>query len=127
LRRNYMGIFIPDKGEVDKRWDERIIEAMAQALETDDFSETWCRAAAQARYEEILANARRIERAEAERRLKAKPRERDYKEMAEYAEWKYGHDPGTIIKTLRTADELSYRLLQEAKKLQNGGSHGPAS
>jgi len=115
-------IFIPFE-----EWEERIIEVMAQALETDDFSEAWCRAAANAKYEEILANAQFIERAEAERRLKTKCRERRYKQMAEYASVKHGHDPRTIIETLRKVDELPYRLLQEAKQFRKGKSYEPES
>ena len=102
----------------DPDWVKRIIAAMAQALESDNFSDAWCQAAARERCEELLANAPEIRRAEAERRLKAKEREDDYKDMAADAKDKYGHDEEYIVEVLRKADGLPYRLLQEAMKLK---------
>lgn len=98
-------------------WEEHIIKAMAQALGTDNFSDAWCQDAARERCEELLANAQEIGRAEAERRLKARDREAEYKKMAAFAKRKFGHDKAYIVEVLRKVDELPYRLLQEAKKL----------
>src|SRR6266850_3412776 len=90
-------------------WKRKVLDAIAKDLETDHFSDEWCRATAQQRCKELLTNARCIEQDEAQRRLEAKRLDKEYKEIAKCAFDLYGYDKDTLIEALRKSDELPIR------------------
>src|SRR5690348_14524732 len=44
----------------NSEWDNQIIKALAVAIETDNFSDAWCQAAAECRCDELLNDAQKI-------------------------------------------------------------------
>ena len=85
-----------------------------KALETDNFSDDWCREAARARCEEILQIAKWTRENEAGRRIKAREIEDEYQRIGAYAWRRYDLDHRKVIEMLKRTDGLEYRLLQEA-------------
>ena len=107
-----------EEREQHERWTTLIEDVKTKALETDNFSDTWVKAAARRERDEFLKNAATIERQEAQRQVNAKQRETEYREIAAYAASNPGLDATKVIDMLRKADELPYRLLQAAKAMK---------
>jgi len=106
--------------QLQQAWNQRLEEAKAKQLGTDNFADTWIRAAARERCDDILKEAAAIERQEAQRQVWAKQKEAEYQQIAAYATRCHGLDTQETVEILRNADLLPYRLLQEAKKQANG-------
>ena len=104
--------------QLHQRCNKRTEDAKTKALETDNFSDTWVKAAGRQKRDELLKNAATIEREEAKRQVYAKERETEYREIAAYAASNLDLDATKVIDMLRKADELPYRLLQAAKAMK---------
>jgi hypothetical protein len=98
-------------------WDRQLQEAFALSFETNGFDDAACQAVATARRDEILASHERIEATEAERIVSTRLRDIEREKIAWYAISRCDLDKKDVIETLRRAEEWSYRVLQEAKKL----------
>ena len=98
--------------------DERIKQAIKLQLETQNHSEEWYAQAVRERRTEILQSAPEVREREASRRLRGNRTEKEYHELAAHAAKRYGHDADEIAELLRKADELPYRLLDTATKLE---------
>jgi hypothetical protein len=90
--------------------------AETTALETNNFSEAWYRAAARAKCEEILASASDVRQRAADRRVRVKDKAAEYEEIAAYAVWRHQLDRVAVIDLLRKGDEHEFQLLQFAIK-----------
>lgn len=108
------------KRAMHARWDARLTEAKAKALETNNFSEEWVLAAARCRRETILNESSAIEGDEAKRQVTARAKEAEYRVIASYAAEVHGLNAEETVELLRQADLLPYRLLVEAKNLTEG-------
>lgn len=91
--------------------------ALTLAVKTDNFSESFCRAAAAAKRPEILAVHSQTEKREVERLHHASYFEGYYRRVARYAASRTGIEKARIVEMMRQAHVWEYRVLQEAKRL----------
>jgi hypothetical protein len=95
-------------------YEKRLEDAFKKALETDDFSEGWCRDAAKNSCEEILKRAPELREKEAKRLIRWQAIDEEHQRIGAYAWLRHGLDAGKVIKLLKEYDRLDYRLFQEA-------------
>jgi hypothetical protein len=101
-------------GRLGDEWDERLNQALALSLATDNFSDAACREAARQEHARILECRKAIEKVEAERRLNAKTRATEDLKIAAYGASRSNFGRDALIEILGKADEWPYRVLREA-------------
>lgn len=108
-----------EQDELRRRWDRRLKDVELKAVETDNFSEKWYRAAAQTHRDDLLAQAARIREQEADRRIRAARILAEHEEIAAYAQREHGCNNARVVTLLRNAEAHEHRLLQEANRIKN--------
>ena len=104
-------------------WDKQLREALALWIETENFSEAVSAASAAKKLEETLADAPRIQGRQAERLLRMKDIEEQYRRIAAYAAPRCYIDEDRIIEILTCADEWPYWVLLDAIAIKEGASN----
>jgi hypothetical protein len=115
-----LALFIRSVGHRRARLHEHFRQLVERALtlrlQTDNFSEDACHAAAAAKREQLLAGHAEIEKRAAGRLREAHSLGVSHKKAAKYAGREAALEQVELIKTLRNAEEWEYRVLQEAKR-----------
>jgi hypothetical protein len=113
---------LPDTELEKPDWEARLLDAQDSVIETNEHSAAWYTAAAKARRTEILAQAAETRRQKAKRRLDAHAVDEERQRIAAYARHRYRLDEAAVAEMLHQHDEREFRLLQEAIRIQQGGS-----